>query len=221
MNTNFQSNVLRIAKVVDTSPKGNALDLVYLDTLGVARNAQVMSQSAGTDYGSVDMPEPTKPKSGTVFDAKETKDRDIYAVVAMVGGEPLVLGYIPPQVNQMAFDKTTHPNLKIQRHASDFYQVTDNEGNTGWIHPSGSTIKIGSPPSLDGADYDKKWKITKNKDSKKSITLTVPESGSITIDTAGTITITAEKTITITAGKTITISAGELVAVSAERITLN
>lgn len=205
MDTTFQRNTIRIAKVVDTSPKGNALDLVFLDNLGIARNAQVLSQSAGTDYGSVDMPEPTKPKSGTVFDAKETKDRDIYAVVAMVGGEPLVIGYIPPQVNQMAFDKTTHPNLKIQRHASDFYQVTDNEGNTGLIHPGGSSIKIGSPPALEGADYDKKWKITKNKDKKKSIALSVEESGTITIDTTGTIAIDAVK----------------LVAVTASRITLN
>lgn len=205
MNTNFQRNVIRIAKVVDTSPKGNALDLVFLDNHGIVRNAQVLSQSAGTDYGSVDMPEPTKPKSGNVFDAKETKDRDIYAVVAMISGEPLVLGYIPPQVNQMAFDKTTHPNLKIQRHASDFYQVTDNEGNTGWIHPGGSSIRIGSPPALEGADYDKKWKITKNKDKKKDIALSVEDSGTITIDTTGAIAIDAVK----------------LVAVTASRITLN
>lgn len=213
MDTNFHRNTIRVAKVVDTSPKGNALDLVFLDNMGIARNAQVVSQSAGTDYGSVDMPEPTKPKSGSIYDAKETKDRDIYAVVAMVDGEPLVLGYVPPQVNQMAFDKTTHPNLKIQRHASDFYQVTDNEGNTGLIHPGGSSIKIGTPPTLEGADYDKKWKITKNKDKKKAISLTVEESGTITINTSGVISISAEDTVGI--------SARRLVSVTAERITLN
>lgn len=204
MGSEFQKNILRIAKVCDTSPKGNALDLLFLDNLGIARNAQVLSRSAGTDFGDLDMPEPTKPKEGTVFNHKETKDRDIYAVVAMIGGEPVVLGYIPPQVNQLAFDKTKHPNLKISRHASDFYQVTDNEGNTGMIHPSGTSINIGTPPNLTGADYDQKWKLTKNTGNLKSISLIVPKKASIVLNTGGLIAITSlTDNVNITASKDI------------------
>jgi hypothetical protein len=204
MSNEFQKNILRVAKVCDTSPKGNALDLLFLDNLGIARNAQVLSRSAGTDFGDLDMPEPTKPKDGNVFTHKETKDRDIYAVVAMIGGEPVVLGYMPPQVNQLAFDKTKHPNLKISRHASDFYQVTDNEGNTGLIHPSGTAIKIGAPPSLDGEDYDKKWKLTKNTSALKSISLQIPNKASIVLNTDGLISISSQtNNVNITASKNI------------------
>lgn len=205
MGSEFQKNIIRIAKVCDTSPKGNALDLMFLDNLGISRNAQVLSRSAGTNFGDLDMPEPTKPKEGSVFTHKETKDRDIYAVVAMIGGEPVVLGYLPPQVNQLAFDKTKHPNLKISRHASDFYQVTDNEGNTGMIHPSGTAINIGTPPNLAGEDYDKKWKLTKNTDKLKPISLVVPQKCIIVLNTDGLIAISSLiDSVSISALKTIT-----------------
>lgn len=166
---------LRIAKVVATHPEGYAVDLVFLDTNARSPWVQVLSWSASTNTGAMDLPAPTEPEKP--YDVQESNDRDIYAVVGFVAGVPVVLGFLYPQVCQMLF---ADQNRKIERHASDWYTSVDGEGNFEASHPSGTYLRIGKTPEhedLTGKDFDRKWAIAKNTDAAVHVHLTVKNAG--------------------------------------------
>lgn len=221
---------IHIGKIVDTHPHGNSADVALLNSGAIIRHAQIMSHSAGTNYGSINLPEPTKTKDK--FDLTKTKDRDIYCVVSTTeDGQSVVLGYIYDQVNQMAFEKDKYPNLRLDRHASDFVEITDNSGHYGLLHPSGTKIIIGSPPiDLTGKDFDKKWSITKNKKTLKSIVLDVPNKARVELNADGSASIWADNNtsvvalqgnVGISAGTSVNVGAGTSINMTAPVITLN
>lgn len=200
---------IRMARVVKNHHSSQAMDLVFLDDGSRATGCPKMSHNAGTDSGEVDMPPitPSKDDDGWGIKASnpycETDDRDAYAVVAMVGVTPVVMGYLPPQVNHMNFPDGT--DTKINRHHSDFVQTTEGNANFSLAHPGGSFINLGTgaPPNLEGKDHDKVWKIKRNKTSA-SITLSTPKA-TIVVKANGDITITAQGTVAIS-GSLITLN---------------
>jgi hypothetical protein len=135
----------------------------------------------------VDIPTPTAP--GAPYGVIATKDRDIYAAVDTMGGLPVVVGFLFPEVCQMLF---LEAQLKIQRHASDVYTMVDAEGNAEFFHPSGTYLRIGASPAhrdLTGQDFDKKWKIANNTSTPVHVHLSVrnagAEVGSVDMDPSG------------------------------------
>ena len=183
---------LRIAKVMAIHPEGYSADLVFLDTGSQAPSVQILSPSASTNTGLNDLAEPSTPKSGSETDVAETKDRDIYAMVAYAGRTPVIMGFLYPQVCQMLF---TDMQRRIMRHASDVYTSIDSAGNFELFHPSGTYLRIGTTPAhedLTGKDFDKKWKIAKNTTTAVHVHLGVSNAGSqvasIDIDPDGNIT---------------------------------
>ena len=182
---------LKLAKVVKVNPGGHSVDLLFLDDGSRVPGVQVLSESASTNTGLVNMPEP----SGGGWDAGAslTGDRDLIAVVAFYRGLPLVQGFLFPQVCQMLFDRA---NFKVDRHASDVYSTVDNDGNIEVFHPSGTYLRIGESAAhedLSGQDTDGKWAITKNTGKAVHVQLTIKNGGaqkaSLNIDPSGNVTL--------------------------------
>lgn len=216
-------NSLRVAKVVRAHPGGHAVDLVFLDDGSRVPAVQVLSTAASTNTGLNDLPQPTM--SSEEYDARETGDRDIYAMVAFMRDMPIVLGFLFPQICQMLF---ADQNRRIMRHASDVYTTIDGEGNTELYHPSGTYLRIstdGAHEDLTGRDYDGKWAIAKNTDKAVHVRLVVANAGvqkaSIDIDPAGNITESNVGNLSASVGGAVAVTAGgNINATSGAQITL-
>lgn len=196
----------KLARVANIHPESNAVDITIMDDGRRISGVQVLSGTAGTDFGSSDLAVP----DATGYDAKNTKTRDIYAVVGWIGEIPVVFGFMFPQIAECLFaDK----NRKVYRHASDVYFTIDGEGNTELYHPSGAYLRIGTSGAhedLTGKDYDKVWKIKRNTDKAAHIhiaqgggkaAINISPDGNIAIANAGTLTANVEGESTITTPK--------------------
>jgi hypothetical protein len=156
------------------------------------------------------------------MEPNEPGKRHIIAAVASVQGVHLCLGFMFPQITQMAFPKSTHPNRLIERHTSDFYRTISDKGDMDMVHPSGPYLRIGSGieyESLCKCDYDKQFVIKHNKDRNPSITLstsaggvggarvTLHANGDVEVEAAGKVTVMSEGDIAMKSGGTISMEA--------------
>lgn len=244
-----QGAVLRLGKVVKVHPSDHSVDVVLMDNGAKMANVQLIAPTASTRSGRVDLPEPELPDPENPWSLKMSDKQDLLAVIAMMAGTPLCLGFLYPQVNELAMPEDTK-NLAIDRHASDFLHTIDDSANVAFAHPGGSYLTFGAGIShLDGKDFDQKWKTQRNK-TTITITIHTPstpngEDGStikcaptlislktigniiaeanenISADAGGDITANAGNDITIHAGGSISITAGGPVTVTGSVITLN
>jgi hypothetical protein len=183
---------ISLAKVTRVLPGGHAVDLLFMDTGDRVPAVQVMSGSASGDTGRVDLVQPDQ--GADQWDPSRIGEREVIACVSYYRNLPVVVGFLFPQVCQMLFDRQ---NFRVDRHASDFYTTTDNNGNHELFHPSGTYLRIGTTPShedLTGQDFDKKWAITKNTDKSVHVHLSVQNAGaevaSLEIDPVGNVALT-------------------------------
>lgn len=196
--------MLKLARVVDAHPESHSVDVVVLDDNRRFGGVRVLAGSAGGDFGSSGLAVPTN----TGFEARNSGQRDIFAVIAWVGVTPVVMGFLHPQVSQVLFaDK----ERAINRHPSDVYSSIDANGNAEFYHPSGAFIRIGTDPShedLSGKDVDGIWAIKRNTDKAVHIhveqaggaaVLDIAPNGAITVHTGQTLTVSADGGATITA----------------------
>lgn len=192
------SSGLRPAKVVAVHNGGRAVDIVFLDTGARAAWVQVLSFDASTNSGESGLAEPTAPE--TDYSPQDTNERDIFAVTGFVGGVPVVLGFLYPQVCQMLFDEA---NRWLKRHPSDVYATLNDAGDYEFFHPSGTFIRIAEDPAhedLTAKDFDKKFKIDRNTDKAVHVHLSVRNAGdevaSVDIAPTGDIVITTTGDLT-------------------------
>jgi hypothetical protein len=182
---------ISLAKVTRVVPGGHAVDLLFMDTGDRVPAVQVMTGYASGDTGLVDLVQPDQGEDQ--WDPSRIGEREVIACVSYYKNIPVVIGFLFPQVCQMLFDRQ---NFKVDRHASDVYTTTDNDGNHELFHPSGTYLRIGTAPAhedLTGLDFDKKWAITKNTDKAVHVHLSVRNAGaevaSLDIDPAGNVTL--------------------------------
>ena len=224
---------IRIAKVVAVHPESYSVDLVFLDDGMQVAGAQLLSPTASTDAGLFDMPKPSPPATGDLHDAQETGKRDTYAVVSFLRHQPVVMGFLFPQVSQLLFDDM---NRRVDRHASDVYTTIDGDGNFELFHPSGTYLRIGTAPAhedLTGKDLDKKWAIGKNTDKAVHVhlgvsnagspvaSLDIDPSGNVTLANEGNLTATVQGDVSLTAGGTAAVTSTGNMTLSAPQITLD
>lgn len=196
----------KLARVVATHPEDNSVDLVMINTGGRLAGVQLMSGDGSTRSGTVDLPEVAEPPDGK-WGMQATED-DLIAVVDYIDGQPVVAGFLLPQVNQMTFkDK----RLKVQRHQSDFYHSVDGNGNAQWVHPSGTYIRIGEAAGLDdlkGKDADGKFDASRNSGKKVSVRIgmgggtaefTISPDGAVRLVTKSTVDVEADGQVTVKA----------------------
>lgn len=153
---------LRLAKVVRAHPDGHSVDLVMFDDNSPVAGVQTMfGGMASSRSGSFGMVDPTAPPDGE-WGNQDSGDEDVIAVVGYMRGQPIVMGFMRQQVNQLSFgDK----NRMGYRFPSDVYVACDKDGNFELSHPGGAFIRIATDPaheSLTGKDADKKWKRDRN-----------------------------------------------------------
>lgn len=158
---------------MDTHPEDYSVDLVMLDDGSRIVGAQVMTMNGSARAGSVDLPYVGKKKDK--WDLSERTDNEATAIVGMMRGNPVVMGFIYPQVSQMTFDD---PDRRMNRHQSDVYSTIDGSGNIEVYHPSGAFVRIGESPlheDLGRKNFDKNFDAVKNKDKKPHIRIGIGE----------------------------------------------
>ncbi len=197
---------LALARVAATHPEDNSVDLVLIDNGSRLAGVQIISQSASSRAGTVDLPVVDQPSDGKW--GMQGTGQDMIAVVGYIGRQPVVTGFLYPQVNQMLFKD---PRLKLSRHQSDVYTSIDGDGNTQIVHPSGTYIRIGESPDLDnlaGKDADANMTVDRNTGRKVNVRigmgggtadLTISPDGAVTLNTQQTVTVNAQGNVMVKA----------------------
>lgn len=216
---------LRLAKVADIHPESNSVDIVFIGGGGQVPGVQVMSPMASTNTGLTGLAKPAMPASGNKYDLPDTNTRDVLAVVGFFSNQPIVLGFLFPQVCQMLFEDIER---SVDRHPSDVYMTTDKDGNTELYHPSGTYVRIGTAAAhedLTGKDLDGLWKIERNTDKAVHVQLTVKNAGvqkaSLHLDPSGNINLSHVGNLVSATGGTADITVTGNAAVHAPQITLD
>ena len=219
-----QGAVLRLGKVVKVHPSDHSVDLVMMDNGAKMANVQLLAPTASTRSGRVDLPTPDSVDDENPWSLKMSETQDLLAAIAMMGGTPICIGFLYPQANELAMPEGTQ-NLRIDRHASDFYQTIDDSAVMTMHHPGGAYLSIGGGYNvLDGKDFDQKWKINRNIRSVE-ITIRTPDgSGSIQGETVGGDSDQEKKeeesaggSTIVCAPKKITLETGGFISASAQK----
>ena len=224
----FGANTLRIVRITAVHPEGQKFEGIALDNGDFIRDVQVASPMAGTDFGFTSgLPRPEVEG----HDENMTDDPDrrtLTAVVATLQGINICLGFIYPQITQMAFTKQGDPDRLIERHPSDFYRTVSGDADMDLVHPSQAYIRIGegtTPDALDGRDFDRRWRIKHNMGRSASITLATPHAkvtvsgdGDVIIDADGRISLSTKAQAEIAAIQKATTAAPVIDLVGSSRI---
>lgn len=207
---------LRKGIVVEVHPEDHSVDIVMADDGSRLIGVQVMTPNGSTRTGTVDLP--AIPKRKNKWDISRATGQDLHAIVGFVGRNPVVTGFIFPQVNQML---SADPTLRITRHQSDVIETLDGKGNYQWIHPSGTYVRFGETPDLEApANADGDAKADRNTALKPFVRLGLAGGAmELTIAPDGSIKVTTQKGIEVQAAEPSTIKAPKLVLDSDVEIT--
>lgn len=193
-------------------PEDNSADILFLDNGARAAGVPIMA-GAGTSNrtGTVDQPEPDF-VGGSQWEPRDSKKTDITAVIGWIGNQPIITGYLFPQVSQMLF---ADADRRISRHTSDVYSTIDKDGNAEFYHPSGAYVRFGASPAhedLTGQDLDGKWLLQ----TLAPVYIHVEQAGgmaSIDIAPDGAITIMAAAGVAINlSGGHVVVTGGDVIA---------
>lgn len=199
---------MNLARVVFVHPERNKVDLVFLADNRRVAGVRVMAGEASSSSGRVGLATPDAQHLADPYDAPAKSGRDMIACVAYYDGQPIVQGFLFPEVSECLF---TDPDRFLHRTASDFYHTVDGNGNAEWFHPGGSYIRIGTTPGhedLKGKDFDKKFNPKRNADKKVHIhieqaggvaSVDIAPNGAMVITTAATAVLNADGGATIKA----------------------
>lgn len=181
---------LRKGIVVDTHPEDHSVDLVMCDDGSRLSGVPVLAQSASARSGGVDMPE--VPKKADKWDITKRDGQDMEAYVGYMGsGNPVVVGFVYPQVSQMTFEDKRR---RFNRHQSDVYTTITGTGDVELYHPSGAYVRIAENlehEDLEKKNFDKSLVLDRNKTRQVGMRVKL---GGVTIDIKdGEVNITATK----------------------------
>lgn len=199
--------MFELGQVVGIHPEANSVDLVLIKGGVRLTGVQVMSGAASGNTGMTDLAMPDLAGTSDPFESGWSNTRDMIAIVGYVGHVPLVFGFLFPQVSQMLF---ADRERMVYRHASDVYVTIDKDGNTEISHPGGAYFRIGTSSDhedLTGKDFDKKWKISRNKGKKTHVHLEIPGAVSFNFSPDGAVTLDCSSTVDVTAGGAVTVKA--------------
>lgn len=164
----------RKGRVTAVYPGAYAVDIEYHVDREPARRVPIMTGPVTNASGTVDLPTPDGDQ-----ESGYTGLRDMTAIVDLVDGDPIVIGFIHQRINQMLFDDE---NRRVMRHASDVYTSIDGDGNYELSHPSGTFIRIGVTPDhedLANLNHDQNWQIARNTDKEVHVNLEVWNGGAM------------------------------------------
>ncbi|EGC0267568.1 hypothetical protein H8U31_001319 [Salmonella enterica] len=203
---------LRKGIVVGVHPEDHSVDLIMVDNYARMVGVSVTTSSGSSRTGSIDLPDilPRKDK----WNIAEKTGQEVFALVDFVVRQPVVTGFIYPQISQMTH---TDGKLKYNRHTSDVQTYTDGDGNMGLLHPSGAHITIGTAPDpkdFSAGNFDKSLKIDRNTDKK--VFLRVALAGNVAV-----LTMTPEGACTLHLDKTLNIECTTATVKASDSIVLD
>lgn len=217
------ASTIRLARVTYVHPEGQKMEVIFLDTGDYGRDVQVMTPYGGTDFGFTGgIPSPDEEGHDVNLEDNDSGKRHILAVIATLQGLHVCLGYLYPQVTQMAFTKADKNRL-IERHTSDFVRTISDAGDMDMVHPSGAHLRIGSgttPDNLAGKDFDGVFALKHNTGSTPTITLENSTGGGtsrIKQTPGGYIDMYAQENLTITTEGFIEVVDGEYLTAQVEQ----
>lgn len=186
---------LRKGIVVAVHANDHSVDLVMSDDGSQIPGVPVMSHSASARTGGIDMPDVPNSGGANKWDITKRNGQDMEAVVAFFGRNPVVIGFLYPQVSQMTFDDAKR---KFVRHQSDVYTTITGNGDCELYHPSGAYVRIAEDlehEDLEEKNTDKSLRLDRNKERQVGMRVKL---GGVTIDIKdGEVKITATR-ITMT-----------------------
>lgn len=203
---------LRKGIVVAVHPEDYSVDLVMSDDGSRLVGVQVLSPNGSARSGTVDLPfVPERPEK---WDIRQRDGQDMQAMVGYFGRNPVVMGFLYPQVNQMTL---TDGKTMRYRHSSDVGFSIDGDGNVQLSHPSGTYVRIGENPDLDdvGAKSVDGSQTDRNTGKKVSIrvglaggkaVLTINPDGDVSLITKGSIDMDAQGAIGVSSPVGITLN---------------
>ena len=181
---------LRQGIVVAVHPEDHSVDLVMVDDGTRMVGVQVLTPNGSGKSGTFDMaPVPEREQK---WDISKPVDGEQIAIVGFMRGQPVVLGFLYPQISQMTFKDG---QTRVYRHSSDVMFSIDGAGNVQLLHPSGTYIRIGQSTEkgdLSLKNADESLALTKNLESTPSVHVGMAGGlASFTISPEGNITIKA------------------------------
>lgn len=212
---------LRKGIVVATHPEDHSVDLVMSDDGSRLVGVQVMTPSGSTRTGTIDMP--AVPEKANKWDITQPTDQEMIAMVATFGsGNPVVVGFLYPQINQML---SSDPKRRVSRHQSDVQWSIDGDGNVQLVHPSGTYIRIGESADAEetaGKNADANAAVDRNTGRQVNVRIGMGGGTAIlTIAPDGAVSLTTQTTINLKAQGAISIESGDSITMVAPRIDLN
>lgn len=200
---------MRRGIVVAVHPEDHSVDLVMADDGSRLVGVQVMTPNGSTRSGTVDLP--AMPEKKDKWDITQRTGQDMLATVGYIGRNPVVVGFLYPQVNQM-----THkdPKLRIDRHQSDVTSMIDGDGNFQWTHPSGTYIRIGeTPDAVDMTDKNADASAKVDRNTGRAVNVRIGLAGGtavLTISPSGAVTLTTQSTVSVDAQGAATVKAASV-----------
>lgn len=189
---------LRKGIVVAVHPDDHSVDLVMADDGSRLIGVQVVTPSGSARTGTVDLPE--VPETKDKWDISKRNGQDMLALVGFVGRNPVVTGFLYPQVNQML---QKDAKTRYSRHRSDVDWSIDGDGNIQLTHPGGAYVRIGETPdhvSAAGQNADSNAKFDRN--TSRKVNVRIGLAGNVvelTMTPDGDVTFKLEKDFTIEA----------------------
>jgi len=216
---------MNLARVVAVHPESHRVDLLFLATNQRVPGVRVMSGAASSSSGMFGLATPTSQKAADPYDDPTKGDRVLIACVGYFDGQPVVHGFIFPEVSEILF---ADPDRVMHRTPSDFYHTVDGAGNAEWFHPSGAYVRIATDPAhedLRGKDYNGKFNPKRNAGNKVHIhieqaggtaSVNIAPDGAIVIKSAATLLAEVADTVTVKAGGATTVEAPSVLIDSPE-----
>lgn len=201
---------LRKGIVVATHPEDHSVDLVMADDGSRLTGVPVMA-GAGTSArtGKADLPD--VPEKANKWDITKRDGQDIEALVGYMGRQPVVVGFLFPQVNQVL---PKAAGVRVSRHRSDVVQTLDADGNLQIAWPNGTYLRVGETPDKASMEMADAGAVDRN--TGRGMHLRIGLAGG-----AGTITITPGGAITIDVQQAVMIKTPVSALVQAPVITLD
>lgn len=208
---------LRRGIVVATHPEDHSVDLVMADNGQRLVGIQVVTHNGSTRTGSVDLP--AVPEKKDKWDVTQETGQDMIAMVASYGRNPIVVGFLYPQVNQVL---PKDPKRKTYRHQSDVAWSIDGDGNIQLDHPSGTYIRIGEQPDREetaGKNADGNAAFDRNTGKRVNVriglaggkgTLTITPDGAVSFDTKGDFSVKTTGAVSVEAAGAATVKAASV-----------
>lgn len=202
----------RIGYVVAVHPEDHSVDLVMADNGERLIGVQVPTLNGSTRTGTIDLP--AVPEKKDKWDITQLTGQDMKAIVGYVGRNPVVRGFLFPQVNQML---SKDPKMRIDRHQSDVMTTLDGDGNFQWSHPSGMYIRVGeSPDKVDMAGKNADGSAAFDRNTGRKVNLRIGFPGG-----AYELTITPDGKLSMLAKQGFEVEAQADSSVKAPKLTLD